>query len=81
MRPYGVDRDDRGCCPGHDKYPPDHYNSSRSVRARARDKRQSHHRERTRVRDQLRVEDLTADSLAECENGKEPVFVEASVER
>lgn len=36
MRAYGVDRKDFGCCPGHDKYPPDCYSSNRSKRARAR---------------------------------------------
>jgi len=30
MRAYGVKRKDRGCCPGHDKYPPDRYNTTGS---------------------------------------------------
>ena len=28
MKAYGTKRKDRGCCPGHDKYPPDRYNST-----------------------------------------------------
>lgn len=50
MRPLGVDRKDRGCCPGHDKYPADRYGSARSRRARARGVRLSHKRDRARQR-------------------------------
>lgn len=53
MRPYGVHRCDRGCCPGHDKYPPDKYSSRRSQRARARDIRQSHGRARAEASDEI----------------------------
>ena len=28
MKAYGTKRKDRGCCPGHDKYPPDRYNTT-----------------------------------------------------
>ena len=53
MRPYGVHRADRGCCPGHDKYPPDKYESRRSQRARARGIRQSHGRARAEASDEV----------------------------
>ncbi|MBF0273446.1 MAG: hypothetical protein HQL98_15460, partial [Magnetococcales bacterium] len=36
MKPYGVRRKDHGCCPGHDKFSPDTYNSSRSKKAHAK---------------------------------------------
>lgn len=29
MKPYGVDKQARGCCPGHDKYPPEPYGIKR----------------------------------------------------
>lgn len=53
MRAYGVDRKDFGCCPGHDKYPPDCYSSNRSKRARARAKVLAHKRARARFKDSL----------------------------
>lgn len=31
-----------GCCPGHDSFPDDHYNSRRSFHARSRDKKREH---------------------------------------
>jgi len=50
VRAYGVDRKDSGCCPGHDKFPPDTYANRRSKKARAKSKRISHKRERSRNR-------------------------------
>lgn len=50
MKAYGVDRKDRGCCPGHDKFPSDSYNSTRSKKCRARMKRIAHKRARARAR-------------------------------
>lgn len=32
-------RGDCGCCPGHDKFPADTYNSRRSKKARSRDRK------------------------------------------
>ena len=32
-------RGDRGCCPGHDKFPEQKYNSNRSRKARKRDRK------------------------------------------
>ena len=57
MQPYGVDRKDRGCCPGHDKFPRDCYNSKLSIHAHAKAKRIAHKRARARVREALAVED------------------------
>jgi len=31
MKAYGTKRKDRGCCPGHDKYPGDRYNAKPSA--------------------------------------------------
>ncbi len=56
MKPYGVDRQDAGCCPGHDKFPPDCYGSRRSARAHARARRAAHKRARARAREALRAE-------------------------
>jgi hypothetical protein len=54
MRAYGVDRADRGCCPGHDKFPPDSYNSNRSKRAHSRASRVAHKRARARSKNEVR---------------------------
>ena len=35
-------RGDCGCCPGHDTFPSETYNSRRSKKARARDKKVEH---------------------------------------
>lgn len=56
MKPYGVDRKDRGCCPGHDKFPNECYSSSRSRRARAKANRIAHKRARARARVELHRE-------------------------
>jgi hypothetical protein len=36
-----------GCCPGHDSFPADTYNSRRSKKARSRDKQVEHQAART----------------------------------
>jgi len=56
MRAYGVDRADRGCCPGHDKFPPDRYSSRRSDHAHSRARRIAHKRARARNRAALNRE-------------------------
>jgi len=57
MKPYGVDRKDTGCCPGHDKFcVGDCYNSRRSEHARAKARRAAHKRARARARVQLQKE-------------------------
>lgn len=53
MKPYGVDKGDSGCCPGHDKFPSESYNSSRSRRAHAKARRIAHKRARARARQEL----------------------------
>ena len=40
MKLYGLRRKDRGCCPGHDKFPRETYRSRRSKKA---------HRDTTKV--------------------------------
>lgn len=45
-----------GCCPGHDILPAETYNSRRSKRARARDKKMGHQLARTRAKRVLRKE-------------------------
>ena len=49
MKAYGVDRKDRGCCPGHDKFPNETYGSRRSKKARAKTNRIAHKRARARA--------------------------------
>jgi hypothetical protein len=53
MRAYGVKRNDRGCCPGHDKFPRSTYRSRRSKRARAEARRIAHKRARAWARVEL----------------------------
>jgi hypothetical protein len=53
MRAYGVKRLDRGCCPGHDKFPSETYRSRRSKRARAEARRIAHKRARAWARVEL----------------------------
>jgi hypothetical protein len=49
-------RGDCGCCPGHDTFPDDTYNSRRSKRARARGKQAEHQAARACAkRDLLRL--------------------------
>ena len=49
MKPYGVKREDRGCCPGHDKYPPDRYNcTTANQRRRAQKSRKTSARQKAR---------------------------------
>lgn len=61
MKGYGVRREDFGCCPGHDLFPKDKYNSRRSQRARAKGVKMSHQMGRSRLERELREEiDITA---------------------
>ncbi|MBF0190234.1 MAG: hypothetical protein HQL99_03670 [Magnetococcales bacterium] len=50
MKPYGVRRKDQGCCPGHDKFSPDTYNSSRSKKAHAKATKIAHGIARARIK-------------------------------
>ncbi|MEO5368369.1 MAG: hypothetical protein H7831_18830 [Magnetococcus sp. WYHC-3] len=53
MRAYGVRRKDRGCCPGHDKFPNDTYKSRRSKKARAKASQFAHGIARARIKTAL----------------------------
>ena len=55
MKTYGVKRKDRGCCPGHDKYPKESYNSRRSKKAHRIATKQAHRRGRALERAELHV--------------------------
>lgn len=46
MKPYGIKKKDRGCCPGHDKFPNETYNTHSSQKAKRRDTKYAHGRER-----------------------------------
>lgn len=45
-----------GCCPGHDDFPNETYRSSRSKKARARDKKLEHQYARSLIKRKLRKE-------------------------
>lgn len=60
MKAYGVDRQDHGCCPGHDKFSAECYNSRRSERAHSKASKIAHQRARARSRAELNRE-LTLD--------------------
>jgi hypothetical protein len=56
MKPYGVKRKDRGCCPGHDKFPPDSYNSNLSKRAHSKASKIAHQIARARAKKECSVD-------------------------
>ena len=56
MKPYGVKRGDRGCCPGHDLFPRETYSSRRSKKAHTRDTKLAHRLERHKSKRSLREE-------------------------
>lgn len=70
MKAYGVDRKDRGCCPGHDKYPPDRYRNDRSRRAHSTARHQAHSRQR--ARDRVSNASAVADANTLCVPDDEP---------
>ena len=53
LKLYGIDRKDRWCCPGHDKFPLETYRNRRSKKAHTRDTAIAHRRARARIRSQL----------------------------
>ena len=59
MKPFGVRRRDRGCCPGHDKYPPDRYGCTRA-RRRAQQPRKTSARQAGRKEIDRELRDLAA---------------------
>ena len=56
MKLYGSKRQDRGCCPGHDKFPPDKYASRRSDKAHRKATRTAHQIGRARRKAETRRE-------------------------
>lgn len=50
MKAYGVKNKDRGCCPGHNKFSDHSYNNRRSIKAKSRDTKYAHGRERNNSR-------------------------------
>lgn len=54
MKPYGVRKQDQGCCPGHDKYPAEYYGTVSSRRAHKKTTRAAHKRARSLIRRVLR---------------------------
>jgi len=50
MKCFGVDRKDRWCCPGHDKFPKEKYNNRRSVKAHRVATKIAHRRGRARLK-------------------------------
>lgn len=61
MKPYGVSKKDRGCCPGHDRYPRETYSNKRSKRAKRRDTKIAHRVERHKIRACVRQEASACD--------------------
>ena len=53
MKAYGITRKDRGCCPGHDKFPAEKYRGRVSRKAHTRDTRLAHQRARAWERAEL----------------------------
>lgn len=50
MKAYGIDKKDCCCCPGHNKFSDHSYNNNRSIRAKSRDTKYGHGRQRMRHR-------------------------------
>lgn len=58
MKAHGVDRQDSGCCPEHDKFSQECYNSRRSEQAPSKARKISRSRTRISFRTQL-IRELT----------------------
>lgn len=56
MKPYGRKREECGCCPGHDDFPSDKYNSRRSQKARSKARTKLHKLARQRLKRELNKE-------------------------
>ena len=56
MKAYGVKKKDSGCCPGHNKFSDHSYNNQRSVRAKSKDTKYAHSRERSAIKISLSKE-------------------------
>ncbi|NOJ79225.1 hypothetical protein [Myxococcus xanthus] len=53
MKAYGITREDRGCRPGHGKFPVETYRGRLSRKAHARGTRLAHRRARAQTRVEL----------------------------
>jgi hypothetical protein len=58
MKAYGIRKKDWGCCPGHDKFSDQKYNTNTSQKAHTRDTKYAHRRERLNIKNQIRNLDL-----------------------
>jgi hypothetical protein len=56
MKAYGRKKKDFGCCPGHDKFPSDKYNTKTSVKAHTRDTRLLHKKARKAMKTDFKKE-------------------------
>lgn len=54
MKAFGIRRKDWGCCPGHDKFAADTYNTNASQKAHTRDTKKAHRRGRLELKSFLR---------------------------
>jgi hypothetical protein len=52
MKPYGVKKQDAGCCPGHDEYPNEHYRIT-STKNKKRSQKPRKTRERMSIKRKL----------------------------
>ena len=61
MKPYGRKRSEFGCCPGHDDFPSDSYNSRRSQKAHSKARTKLHKLARIRLKKDLdeRISDVS----------------------
>lgn len=64
MKPYGVDKQDAGCCPGHDKFSPECYSSRRSQKAHSKARHLAHSRARARNRKELK--NIDTNTMEDC---------------
>lgn len=53
MKAYGIRKKDWGCCPGHDKFSDQKYNTNTSQKAHTRDTKYAHKRERLCTKTEL----------------------------
>lgn len=53
MKAMGIRKKDWGCCPGHDKFSDQKYNTASSQRAHTRDTKKAHRRDRLESKRQI----------------------------
>jgi hypothetical protein len=54
MKAYGIKKKDWGCCPGHDKFSDQKYNTRSSEKAHTRDTKYAHRRERLQIKNTIK---------------------------